>query len=33
MLRRFQPKAKTPIVPTVVVLALVLAGIGASLLI
>ena len=32
MLRRFQPKAKTPIVPTAVVVALVLAGVGASLL-
>lgn len=32
MLRRFQPKAKTPIIPTVIVLALVLAGVGASLL-
>jgi hypothetical protein len=32
MLRRFQPKAKTPIIPTAIVLALVLAGVGASLL-
>ena len=32
MLRRFQPKAKTPIVPTAIVLALVLAGVSASLL-
>jgi hypothetical protein len=32
MLRRFQPKAKTPVVPTVIVMALVLAGVGASLL-
>lgn len=31
MLRRFQPNAKTPIVPTAVVIALVLAGVGASL--
>jgi hypothetical protein len=32
MLRRFQPKAKTPIIPTAIVLALVLGGVGASLL-
>ena len=32
MLRRFEPKAKTPIAPTVVVVALVLAGVGASFL-
>ena len=32
MLRRFEPKAKTPIVPTVVFVALVLAGVGASFL-
>jgi hypothetical protein len=31
-LRRFEPKAKTPIVPSVVVLLLVLAGAGAALL-
>jgi hypothetical protein len=31
MLRKFQPKANTPIVPTLVSLALVLAGIGGSL--
>jgi hypothetical protein len=30
MLRRLEPKAKTPIVPTLVVLALILAGVGAS---
>jgi hypothetical protein len=30
MLRRFQPKAKTPIVPTAIVIALVLAGLGTS---
>ena len=30
MLRRFQPKAKTPIVPTAIVLALVLASVGNS---
>ncbi len=30
MLRRFQPKAKTPIIPTAIVLALVLAGVGTS---
>jgi len=32
-LRRYEPKAKTPVVPTVVVLALVLAGVGASLIV
>jgi uncharacterized protein YjeT (DUF2065 family) len=30
MLHRFQPKAKTPIVPTAIVIALVLAGLGTS---
>src|SRR2546429_318335 len=30
MLRRFQQKAKTPIVPTAIVIALVLAGLGTS---
>ena len=30
MLRKFEPKANTPIVPTLVALALVLAGVGAS---
>jgi hypothetical protein len=32
MLRRFEPKAKTPVVPTLVVLALILVGVGGSLL-
>ncbi len=32
MLRRFEPKAKTPIVPTLIALALVLAGVGSSYL-
>ena len=32
MLRRFQPKAKTPVVPTVIALALALAGVAAALL-
>jgi hypothetical protein len=32
MLRRFEPKAKTPVVPTLVVLVLVLAGVGTSFL-
>jgi hypothetical protein len=32
-LRRFEPKAKTPVVPTVIVLALVLASFGALFLI
>lgn len=31
-LRRFEPKAKTPVVPTAVVLVLVLAGVGIALL-
>jgi len=31
-LRRFEPKAKTPIVPSAVVLLLVLAGVGAALI-
>jgi len=31
-LRRFEPKAKTPVLPTVIVLALVLAGAGGALL-
>ena len=29
-LRRFEPRAKTPVVPTLIALALVLAGVGAS---
>ncbi len=32
MLRRYEPKAKTPIVPTLIALALVLAGVGTSFL-
>jgi len=32
MLRRFQPKAKTPVVPTLIVMALVLASVGALFL-
>ncbi len=32
MLRRYEPKAKTPIVPTLVAIALALAGVGTSLL-
>ena len=32
MLRRFQPKAKTPVVPTSIALALALAGVAAALL-
>lgn len=32
MLRRFQPKAKTPVVPTVIALALALAGVVTALL-
>ena len=32
MLRRFEPKAKTPVGPTLVVLALVLVGVGTALL-
>lgn len=32
MLRRFQPKAKTPVVPTIIALALALAGVAAALL-
>ena len=32
MLRRYQPRAKTPVVPTLIVLALTLAGAGAALL-
>ena len=32
MLRRHEPKAKTPIVPTLIVLALILAGVGTSFL-
>lgn len=32
MLRRFEPKAKTPVVPTVIALALVLAGVSISFL-
>jgi hypothetical protein len=32
MLRRFEPKAKTPVGPTLVVLVLILAGVGTALL-